>query len=188
MYIYFSDSYVKSKLGSLAWIPAKDRCKLCDEAIQYEGNEVSAWISVSRGESEWPKGFVEFGPVTEDLRDFLNQTLVNEKRLLKNPLRVIYVCGLDHFNKCSYVQTMAKQKNIGFAVVYRSGYDETEIRDLTKPPGAIYIPLTGERGPLSNVSSTEIRKFFENSSNNSGAITQFIYPNVREYMARKYRK
>ncbi|CAF1340849.1 unnamed protein product [Rotaria sp. Silwood1] len=83
------DSYVHSKLGDPAWIPAADRCRLCEKAIEYEGSAVSSWIGVSRGESEWVNGFVDFGPVTEYLRDFLNSTLVDQNKILKYPLRVI---------------------------------------------------------------------------------------------------
>ncbi|CAF4174638.1 unnamed protein product, partial [Rotaria sordida] len=119
-----NDSYVHSKLGDPAWIPAEDRCRLCEKTIECEGPAVSSWIGVSRGESEWVHEFVDFGPVTKNLRDFLNSTLVDRNDILKYPLRVVYVCGLDHFNKCPYVQNMATQNNISVAVVYRMGYDE----------------------------------------------------------------
>ncbi|CAF3891635.1 unnamed protein product, partial [Didymodactylos carnosus] len=57
------DSYVHSKLGDSAWIPAKDRCQLCEEAIEYdEGPEISSWVTISRGESESCDGFIDFGP------------------------------------------------------------------------------------------------------------------------------
>ncbi|CAF1275883.1 unnamed protein product, partial [Rotaria sordida] len=42
------DSYVHEKLGDRDWIPAKDRCRLCEAAIQYEGEELSSWVRVSR--------------------------------------------------------------------------------------------------------------------------------------------
>ncbi|CAF4131062.1 unnamed protein product, partial [Rotaria sp. Silwood2] len=42
------DSYVHSKLGDSAWIPADDRCQLCEGAIEHD--ELSSWVTVSRGE------------------------------------------------------------------------------------------------------------------------------------------
>ncbi|UJR08753.1 hypothetical protein I4U23_013010 [Adineta vaga] len=182
------DSYVHSKLGDPAWIPAKDRCKLCEATIEYEGTEVSSWISVSRGESKWDEGFVDFGPVAENLRDFLNNELVGQGNIFQHPLCVVYVCGLDHFNKCLYVENMTKQHNMACAIVFRVGYDEQQIARSVKTSGAIYIPLAKERTKLVDVSSTQIRQYFENPSSTKTNIERNIYPAVREYMSRKYRK
>ncbi|UJR11533.1 hypothetical protein I4U23_015714 [Adineta vaga] len=182
------DSYVHSKLGDPAWIPAKERCRLCEEAIEYEGSKVASWIAVSRGECEWKDGFVDFGPVTENLRDFLNTTLVEQGNVLKYPLRVIYVCGLDHYNKCSYVERMTQQNNMSCAIVFRRGYDEQQISSSLKTSSVIYISLSKERTKLSDVSSTQIRQYFENPTANNTDIERNIYPAVRDYMKRKYRK
>lgn len=188
VYIYFSDSYVHGKLGDRAWIPAKHRCQLCEGALQSEGPKLASWISVSRGESEWKDGFVDFGPVVENLRDFLNSTLVGPGNVFKYPLRVVYVCGLDHFNKCSYVEQMAKQKSMGCAVVYRSGCDEKEISNSAKKSGVLYVSLTKERGKITEISSTAIREYFQNPATSKTNIKQHIYPNVLEYMNKKYQK
>ncbi|CAF1394899.1 unnamed protein product [Adineta steineri] len=182
------DSYVHSKLGDPAWISAKDRCRLCEGAIEYEGSEVSSCISVSRGESEWNGGFVDFGPVTENLRDFLNTTLVSEENILQHPLRVVYVCGLDHFNKCSYLEGMAKQRNMACAIVFRVGYDEQQVSRSIKASGVIYISLSEERTKLVDVSSTQIRQYYQNPTSKKTNIEQNIYPVVREYMSKKYQK
>ncbi|CAF1189406.1 unnamed protein product [Rotaria sp. Silwood1] len=184
----YNDSYVHDKLGDIAWIPAKDRCQLCEEAIENEGAAVSSWMSVSRGESEWANGFVDFGPVTENLRDFLNMKLVKQEKLLKYPLCIVYVCGLDHFNKCLYVQLMAQQDNISCAIVYRHGYGEEHINQSDKTSKIIYIPLSKERTKLTEVSSTEIRNYFQNPSTMNANVEQNIHPNVREYMKKKYGK
>ncbi len=175
-------------MGDQSWISAKDRCTLCEKAIEHEGSTLSSWITVSRGESEWLNGFVDFGPVTENLRDFLNDTLVYSQNVLKHPLSVIYVCGLDHFNKCSYVEKMAKQKNMACAVVFRAGYDEQQIQRSVKTSGVLYIPLIDERDQLTNISSTQIRQFFQNPTTSATTIDQFLYPSVRDYMRRKYKK
>ncbi|CAF0887824.1 unnamed protein product [Adineta steineri] len=182
------DSYVHSKLGDPAWIPAKDRCRLCEGAIEYEGSQLSSWISVSRGESEWDGGFVDFGPVTENLRDFLNTTLVGQENILQHPLRVVYVCGLDHFNKCSYLESMAKQPNMACAIVFRVGYDEQQVFRSVKASSVIYISLSEERTKLVDVSSTQIRQYYQSSTSKKTNIEQNIYPVVREYMSKKYQK
>ncbi|CAF1374088.1 unnamed protein product [Adineta ricciae] len=182
------DSYVHSKLDDSAWIPAKDRCRLCEEAIEYEGSKVSSWIAVSRGESEWYDGFVDFSPVTENLRDFLNTTLVGQNNLLRYPLRVIYVCGLDHYNKCTYVERMVQQNNMSCAIVYRRGCDEQQINRSLKTTNVIYVSLSKERTKLTDVSSTQIREYFQNPTANNTNIERNIYPSVRDYMRRKHRK
>ncbi|CAF1505768.1 unnamed protein product, partial [Didymodactylos carnosus] len=170
------DSYVRSKLGDSAWIPAKHRCQLCEQAIQSEDPELYSWVTVSRGESTWPDGFIDFGPITEDFRDFLNGTLVDQKNILKYPLRVVYVCGLDHFNKCSYVESMAKQNLMACAVVYRAGYEEQQINRSVKSSGVIYISLSKERNKLMDVSSTQIRQYFQNPTPNNSNVERYIYP------------
>ncbi|UJR18313.1 hypothetical protein I4U23_005215 [Adineta vaga] len=182
------DSYVRQKLGDRAWIPANNRCRLCEGAIEYESEEISSWIRVSHGESEWSDGFVDFGPVTENFRDFLNSKLVGQGNIFKYPLRVVYVCGLDHYNKCSYVESMAKQKNMACAVVFRVGYDEKQISRSVKTTSVIYIPLSTECNKTADVSSTAIRQYFENPNTSKTHIERYIYPNVRDYMCRKYAK
>lgn len=174
-------------MGDRTWIRAADRCKLCEEAIEYEGPTLSSWVSISRAESDWPHGFVNFGPVTESLRDFLNSKLVGQGNILKHELRVVYVCGLDHYNRCSDYQEMATKKNISFAVVYRPGCEERQILHATKTSGAIYIPLIHERNNLIDVSSEEIQRYFEGSNAKNDVIDRNIYPHVREYLRKKYK-
>jgi nicotinic acid mononucleotide adenylyltransferase len=182
-----SDSYVHKKLGDPAWIPAKDRCRLAERAMEYEDSEVSSWISISRGESE-ADGFVDFPDVTKNFRNFLNNTIVDQKNILKYPLRVVYVCGLDHYNKCSDVERMTKQNNITSAVVFRVGNDDKQISHSVGTSSAMYIPLLKERAKLPDVSSTLIREYFQNPGANKTSIDRYIYPHVRDYMSKKYRK
>ena len=170
-----------------SWIPATDRCQLCEDVIKNEGSELSSWIGVSRGASEWTGGFVNFGAVAGYFRDFLNSTLVEQQNFLTYPLRVVYVCGLDHFNKRPYLARMAKYDNMASAVVYRLGYEEQLIRRAVETSGVIYIPLVKERAKLPNVSSMQIRRYFENPTGNHGHIEQSIYPHIREYMTKKYK-
>ncbi|UJR20567.1 hypothetical protein I4U23_023693 [Adineta vaga] len=172
------DKYVRSKLGDLHWIPAKDRCQLCKQVIEFETSEISSWVDVSRGESEWKEGFVDFDPVTKSFRDFLNITLVDQEKLLKYPLHVVYVCGLDHYNKCADVERMVQQENILCAVVYRVGYDEKKINSSLQSSGVIYIPLLEKRAKLEHVSSTQIRRYFQNPTGIATNIEKNIYPVV----------
>jgi len=177
---------VHKKLGDPAWIPAKDRCRLAEQALEHEDSEVSSWVSISRGESEVDV-FVDFPEVAKNFRNFLNNTLVDQENILKYPLRVVYVCGLDHYNKCPDVERIAKQNNMASAVVYRVGNDEKQISHSVGTSGAVYIPLSKERAKLPDVSSTLIREYFQNPGPNKTSIERYIYPHVRNYMSKKYR-
>jgi hypothetical protein len=129
-------------MGDAAWIPIDDRYKHCETTTDYEGSQAKSWIGVSRGgESQWPDGFVDFGPVTEDVCLFINTTLVEQGKLFPDLLRVFYVGGSYHFNQCSYVETMPQMTNIHCAVVYRLQRDEQKIDRVVEKYGIIYIPL-----------------------------------------------
>ena len=57
----------RRKLGQLSWISSDIRCQLCQNAINEEGIQVSSWMSVSRGESQFIDGFMNFDFITEKL-------------------------------------------------------------------------------------------------------------------------
>ncbi|CAF4415586.1 unnamed protein product, partial [Rotaria socialis] len=172
------DLYVRGKLGK-ATIPGCDRCDLCELAIREHERETTAshWLSVSRAESEYHHGFVDCGPTTEALRQYINSALVGSDRLFRNPIYVVYVCGLDHFNKCPDVRRLAREKYIKCAVIYRKQCDERHISTFDESSNIIYVPLEGERKDLIDISSTEIRRCWENSSYD---ITQFTYASVAD--------
>lgn len=172
----FSDSYVRGKLGK-ATVTGPDRCDLCELAIkdhEFE-TQTSHWLSVSRAESEYHNGFVDFGPTTQALCRYLNSTLLVSKKYLKYPIHVIYVCGLDHFNKCSDVRRLAREKFIKCGVVYRKDSDERQISRLDEPSSIIYVPLENDRTNLIDISSTEIRRHWKNSPQE---LTQLTYASV----------
>ena len=171
-----SDSYVRGKLGK-ATIPARDRCDLCELAIREHEYETQGpcWLSVSRAECEYRRGFVDFGPTTEALCQYLNSALLVSRKFLKHPLHVIYTCGLDHFNKCLDVQRLAKEKWIKCAVVYRKNIDERSISKLDESSNIIYVPLDYQRTDIIDISSTEIRLRWENKSHE---LTQYTYASV----------
>ncbi|CAF2412518.1 unnamed protein product [Rotaria sp. Silwood2] len=176
------DSYVRDKLGRSDWITAADRCKLCEDVIGSDEN-IKSWISVAKGECN-SNEFVDFDEVTLNLADFLNSELYESEKLLKHPLKVVYVCGLDHFNKCPYVRQLATKENVACAVLYRPGASDSLIKSLeTKSPNLYYIALDDERETLVNISSTVIRQHYNSAKID---LTQFTYPCVIQFLEDKY--
>lgn len=143
---------------------------------------------MSRGENEWSGGFVDLVPVSEKMRDFLNETLVNEKKILKYPIHVVYVCGLNHLNICAHVKEMAKQTNILAAVVFRVGYGEKQIDESVKTSGVIYILSSQKRSTTVGISPTMIQEYFQKPTASTKGIESYIFPVVRQYMSEKYSK
>lgn len=102
---------------------------------------------------------------------------------------MIYVCGLDHYNKCSDVEAITKRTNMGSAVVHRVGYDNQKITHSYKTSNVIYISLESKYSQLPDVSSTRIREYYQNrNAANNSDIKRFIYPHVHDYMSKKYKK
>ncbi len=169
-------------MGSSDWIPGEERCELCEEAIKSEGLE--DFISVSKGEVEY-NGFVDFDEVSENLAKFLNSKLCGPGKLLENPLKVVYVCGLDHFNKCPYVARLSNEPNMACAVIYRLGAFDDHIKTLEKKsPNIYYITLENDRETLIDISSTAIRKQYRTSINiDSDTLS---YPCVMKYYQKKF--
>ena len=174
--LVFSDEYVRGKLGK-ATIPGRDRCDLCELAIKDHESETHtrSWLNVSRAECEYRHGFVDFSPTTKALCQYLNSLLLVSCRYLRKPLYVIYVCGLDHFNKCSDVRRLAQEKYIKCAVIYRKNNDEQKISKLDSASNIIYVPLKNERSNILDISSTEIRHCWEKKPDQ---LTQLTYDSV----------
>ncbi|CAF4758338.1 unnamed protein product, partial [Rotaria sp. Silwood2] len=63
--------------------------------------------------------FIDLASVTYSLQVFINQKLN-----LPKPVRVIYVAGLDLFNRCYGMKSLRAPKMGGIAVVYRPGQDD----------------------------------------------------------------
>ena len=163
------------------WIQAKDRYQLCKKVIEQEKSE--SWISLARGESEYDE-FIDFDQVTISFAKFLNSKLY---KYLTHPLKVVYLCGLDHFNKCPYVVSLLNEKNIACAVVYRLGAPENRIKDIEKKyPNLYYITLENERETLVDISSTLIRQQYQNSTRKISS--KLIYPFVDDFLRNKYHK
>jgi len=182
------DKYVQDKLGKTNLIPSIDRCKLCEEAIKNEGEAYSSWITVSDGESQWSPNFVNFDVVTENLRDFLNNSLWKRDNFLKHPLTVVYVCGLDHYNKCQEIDILVKQNHVAVGVIHRLNQDERNVQRFNQLPNAFYIPLINNRNKNQDLSSTQIRNHYQNFKNDITAIPLGVCPAVHQYMLRYYKK
>ena len=147
---------------------------------------LDSWMSVAKGEHQWDGGFVDFDEISRTLAEFLNDQLYKTKGIFEYPLLVIYVCGLDHFNKCYYVASLPKEEYLGYAVIYRSGADDREInRQIEGSHKAYYIPLTDERSTLVDISSTSIR---QQQDKDSTDLEQFTFPLVCAYLKERYPK
>ena len=173
---------MRTKLGNVHLIPARERSKLCEQVIKQEG--LDSWLSVAGGECQWDGGFIDFDEVSRTLAEFLNENLYKTEKVLRHPLTVVYVCGLDHFNKCPYVADLVHAKNLACAVIYRLNANEIEIKRLENQSDKVYyIPLTAERSTLVDISSTRIR---QQHGTDSSDLEQFTYPSVCSYLKEKY--
>ncbi|CAF1247185.1 unnamed protein product [Didymodactylos carnosus] len=169
------ENYVRNKLGHL-YIKSNDRLKMCQEAIRE--SQQDDWLCVDQDEIN-ADDFIDFPEVCELFHERLNNLVVKEKKLLVKQIRVIYVCGLDHFNKCSSVRGLAKD-HLGVAVIYRPGYNEHMIKHvLENSKNIFYIPFTDEeRHELKDISSTLIR----NNYSTNQSCDSLTYPSVIEHL------
>ena len=165
-------------MGSRDYIRSEDRCRLCEKAIQEEN--LQDFISVSRGECDWPHGFVDFDEVTKNLAEFLNSPETDGQLASIRPIEVVYVCGLDHFNKCSHVAYLAQEENVACAIIYRQGASDQCVRTLLQSSANIYyVPLDKDRSNLVDISSTVIRELHQNG--NYAELDRLSYPCVSQY-------
>ena len=71
---------------------------------------------------------------------FSLQQFLNEKIRLDKPIRVIYVAGLDLFNRCHGMNGLREKDVGGVAVVYRIGQDSSLIQSiLQENPSKLYF-------------------------------------------------
>ena len=153
--------------------------ELCEKAIKEE--EQTDFIVVSRGELDYGH-FVDFDSVSMKLSEYLNKKL-------EQPITVVYVCGLDHFNKCSYVEQLAKEKNMACAIIYRLCSNDEKIKSIERklPEKIYYLTLTDEiqSDKLIDLSSTEIRNLFATSTTDE-QYEKTIYKCVLEFYKNKH--
>lgn len=149
-------------------------------AISEHQNETKthAWLHVSRAEVDYHHGFIDFGPTTIALRDYLNSTLYTYK-YLAHPIHVIYVCGLDHFNKCPEVSDLAGENYVKCAVIYRKSSEEAYISSYEGSEDIFYVPLQANRDNMEDISSTEIRRQWNRSE---AKLRMLTYDSVISYL------
>ena len=96
---------------------------------------------------------------------FSLQNFINQKFNLGKPIRVIYVAGLDLFNRCHGMRGLRSSNMGGVAVVYRSGQETYRITsdDSQCDPKVFYVCSNDNNMETSSleyedISSTLIRK------------------------------
>ncbi|CAF1150871.1 unnamed protein product [Didymodactylos carnosus] len=164
------DEYVRGKLQN-EFISSKHRIEMCEKAIEESGQE--SWLSVDRAEC-MASGFIDFERVSCSLYHF-----INDKLKLPKSVRVIYVSGLDLFNRCNGIDLLRNLK-MGVAVVYRPEQRETLIKQLAiLDKNVFYVPIDDEtKKTLVDISSTLIRKNF----NSNEECEHLTYTSVLNYL------
>ncbi|CAF1518373.1 unnamed protein product [Rotaria sordida] len=168
------DEYVRGKLGE-ELISGQHRIEICQKAIE-EANQ-QHWLSVDKAECMAPN-FISLGQVTLSLKMFIN-TVLN----LPKPVRVIYIAGLDLFNRCHGMHRLRTPDRDGVAVVYRSGEEEHLVRSVQSPhlDKVYYVKndsTDNEISALSDISSTQIRRMLKDGQ----SCEHLTYPSVLNYL------
>lgn len=165
------DQYVQRKLGEHL-IPSQHRIEMCQRAIEEENQQ--HWLAVDKAEAFAPT-FITLKNVTLSL-----QTYLNEQIHLDKPIRVIYVAGLDLFNRCNGMHSLRDKHMGGVAVVYRIGQDSALIESLIKqnPLKLYFIPLDDDTNQSIDISSTLIRTNLQNNQDCS----HLTYLSVLQYL------
>jgi len=116
------------------------------------------------------------GTVTLNLQNFLNQKIKLEK-----PIRVIYVAGLDLFNRCHGMRSLRQPYMGGVAVVYRYGQNKSLIKSIIdqNPSKVYFVSLDdNDQNQSYDISSTLIRKKLQTNEDCS----HLTYKSVLEYL------
>jgi len=116
------------------------------------------------------------GTVTLELQNFLNQ-----KIKLGKPIRVIYVVGLDLFNRCNGMRSLRQPYMGGVAVVYRYGQNKSLIKSMIDQNSSkvYFVSLDdNDQNESYDISSTLIRQKLQNNEDCS----HLTYKSVLEYL------
>ncbi|CAF1323241.1 unnamed protein product [Didymodactylos carnosus] len=167
------DNYVAEKLFN-KHIQAEHRIAMCNEAVKEAKQE--HWISVDRAECMATK-FIDFPEVCEQLFVFLNDKLVKQQKLLQKAVRVIYVCGLDHFNKCGNIDRLARDE-LGIAVIHRQNSNEKYINGANADPNIFYVSKMDSKQNVEDVSSSLIRQRLQQGQ----SCDHLTYQSVLKYL------
>jgi nicotinic acid mononucleotide adenylyltransferase len=159
-----ADCYVRYKKPPL--IPFLKRCEMTNKAISEYSEEnkdaiVKIFLHTWEGNHDY---FIDFPYVIEEI----------QKELKKYNITLIYVCGLDLFNKCRH----SFSKNV--IAIYREPYYE-KYQSIEKK--LIYIVKDDKTEPYS---STAIRDNFQNG--NLDEIEKITFPGVAKMIIDFYDK
>ena len=139
-----ADCYVKHKTHLL--IPFKSRCEMISDAIEEYKKQVNLPVFLHKWEGSQNK-FIDFPEVISEIQRQLN------KKIDKS-IKVIYVCGMDHFCKCRYLF----HENV--IAIDRKPYINYKYKDI--PEKLIYL-VKDEKNEKSEIySSTAIREIYIN--------------------------
>ncbi|CAF1179141.1 unnamed protein product [Adineta steineri] len=164
------DHYVGNKLGD-ELLHGQLRIEMCQNAIQEENQQ--HWLTVDKAEC-LASNFINLNKVASSLQMFLN-----EKIRLDKPIKVIYVAGLDLFNRCKGMNGLRQGTMGGVAVVYRYGQDKSLIQSFIKEnTRKLYFIALDEDNIQNDISSTLIRQKLKSNENCShltyNSVLQFL--------------
>lgn len=163
--------YVASKLQD-EYIETETRLKLCEISIEQAEKEhldVSPFLSVDAWESVECDGFVDFPEVSISLNEFIKQEFPQTN------IKLIYLCGSDHINKCRYVLSFPKKLQIGVGILQRPSHSQLSGSNTGKGEKDIYhIETTMQE----ECSSTLVRK----RAKQGESIQDLVCADVENYM------
>ena len=194
------EDYVRWKLGTDDCIGTDDRLKMCDLAINVaqhhrrdRGSSACSaqtcasptvpsddadFLSLDKWESTVCSTPVDHSKVTVQLRDYLTEQFPDEN------IRVIYLCGSDHFFRCHYMTPLRREKNVSVAVLKRPSHhkhNDHQDGDFTLTLEKFSDVYVVETSSEDECSSTLIRK----RARLGQSISDFVFPEVEDYMRSK---
>ena len=172
------DSYVRSKLGDHDCIGTEDRLNMCQLSIDaQQGQDVGSqpFLSLDAWESSSCSHPIDHNKVTLSLREYLAQHFPNES------IRVVYLCGSDHFTRCRYMVWLRQQTNVSVAMVKRpshlknNAHNDGGFSQDSETFEDVYVIETSRE---EDCSSTLIRQRAQAGE----TISDLVFPQVEEYM------
>ena len=166
-----ADCYVASKGNIL--IPFKERCEMIYEGIAYYITREIYDPNFRIYLHEWEGShhyFIDFPGVISEIQNKIN------KYYKQYDIKVLYVCGMDHYLKCRY----ALRQNV--VVINRKPYINTGYE--TNEKKYVFILKDEKSEPYS---STEIRNSFFHTGNLE-EIKKITFPNVAKLIIDFYQK
>jgi len=166
--------YVQSKLGESDYIDTEHRLRMVELSIEEEASQrglsvLDQFLSLDKWESTVCTGFADFPEVTVSLRDYITQQFPKEN------IRIMYLCGTDHFCRCGYLRGLRRQKNIGVVTLKRPSHKGLSDEEMSKSFPDVFIVETNME---EECSSTLIRK----QAQAGESISKYVHPSVESYM------